>query len=370
MTNDVPAVAINTRRGGLMDQDDGGTTDVVASSTAQSSTNVAQSDEPTHRRTMAPTIERLVLPLMLVAVMFVFTFLPATGDSFLTAANLRTVLSNQAVIGLAALAVVPSIASGYYDLSIGANVGASAMAAAGAARAGWPIPATLAIALLVGLLIGVINGTLVAYVHIDSLIATIGTSTIIGALVLWYSDSSTIIAPFPTFADHRSQLHLARDPQGGLVSGDRGRDRVLPARSHATWALFPGPRQQQGRSATYRPQRATTERRVARNHRTWRRRRRHCDRRPKRKCEPTDGARVHPRCPLGSFPGVDVHTTRPLQRPWHDHRGLLRRGDRQRADTRGSGILGEPSVQRFGTARRRRLVRRRSKRPPMIGAHL
>ena len=149
-----------------------------------------------HKRSMAPALERVVLPLMLIAVIVVFSQLPATADSFLTAANLRTVLSNQAVIGLAALAVIPSIASGYYDLSIGANVGASAMAAAGAARAGWSVPAVIAIALLVGLTIGVVNGALVAYVHIDSLIATIGSSTVVGALVLWYSHSATIIAPF------------------------------------------------------------------------------------------------------------------------------------------------------------------------------
>ena len=149
-----------------------------------------------HKRSIAPALERAVLPLMLLGVIVVFSQLPATADSFMTAANLRTVLSNQAVIGLAALAVIPSIASGYYDLSIGANVGASAMAAAGAARAGWSVPVVIAIALLVGLTIGVINGVLVAYIHIDSLIATIGTSTVVGALVLWYSDSSTIIAPF------------------------------------------------------------------------------------------------------------------------------------------------------------------------------
>jgi ribose transport system permease protein len=149
------------------------------------------------QRALAPTVERIVLPLMLVAVIVVFALLPATADSFLTAANFRTVLSNQAVIGLAALAVIPSIASGYYDLSIGANVGASAMAAAGAARAGWSMPAVIAAAMVVGLIIGIVNGSLVAYLHIDSLITTIGTSTVIGALVLWYSDSATIIAPFP-----------------------------------------------------------------------------------------------------------------------------------------------------------------------------
>jgi ribose transport system permease protein len=147
---------------------------------------------------VAETAERAVLPLLFVAVVVFFAVLPATSATFLTDANIRTVLVNQAVIAVAALGVIPSIASGQYDLSIGANVGASAMAAAGAARAGWPVPAILAAALAVGLLIGVANGSLVAYLRIDSLIATIGTSTIIGALVSWYSDAATIIAPFPT----------------------------------------------------------------------------------------------------------------------------------------------------------------------------
>jgi ribose transport system permease protein len=137
--------------------------------------------------------ERVVLPVLFAALMVFFAVLPATSASFLTDANLRTVLANQAVIGVAALGVIPSIAAGQYDLSIGANVGASAMAAAGAARAGWSIPEIIA----VGLAIGVVNGSLVAYLNIDSLIATIGTSTVVGALVSWYSNSATIIAPFP-----------------------------------------------------------------------------------------------------------------------------------------------------------------------------
>ena len=141
--------------------------------------------------------ERVVLPVLFAALMVFFALLPATSASFLTDANLRTVLANQAVIGVAALGVIPSIAAGQYDLSIGANVGASAMAAAGAARAGWSVPEIIAVALAVGLAIGIVNGSLVAYLNIDSLIATIGTSTVIGALVSWYSNSATIIAPFP-----------------------------------------------------------------------------------------------------------------------------------------------------------------------------
>ncbi|MDT3446328.1 MULTISPECIES: ABC transporter permease [unclassified Pseudofrankia] len=144
----------------------------------------------------ASAAERLVLPGLLVALIVVFSVLPQTGGSFLTGANLRTLLANQVVIGIAALAVIPSISAGQYDLSIGANIGASAMAAAGAVRAGWPTPAVLAVALLTGLVIGTVNGGLVAYLRINSLIATIGTSTVIGAFVAWYSDSATIAVPF------------------------------------------------------------------------------------------------------------------------------------------------------------------------------
>jgi ribose transport system permease protein len=160
-------------------------------------------DEVTHviaaksQLTVGDVAERLILPLLFLGIIAFFSLLPATTHAFSTGANIRTVLSNQAIVAVAALAVIPSIAAGQYDLSIGANVGASAMAAAGAARAGWSVPAVLAIALTVGLCIGAVNGLLVAYLRIDSLIATIGTATIIGALVSWYSDSSTIIAPFP-----------------------------------------------------------------------------------------------------------------------------------------------------------------------------
>jgi ribose transport system permease protein len=58
------------------------------------------------------------------------------------------------------------------------------------------------VAVAVGLVIGIVNGSLVAYLRIDSLIATIGSSTVIGALVSWYSNSATIIAPFSDSLTH------------------------------------------------------------------------------------------------------------------------------------------------------------------------
>jgi ribose transport system permease protein len=47
-------------------------------------------------------------------------------------------------------------------------------------------------ALAVGLVVGLINGALVVLLDIDSLIATLGTSTFIAGVILWISDSQTI----------------------------------------------------------------------------------------------------------------------------------------------------------------------------------
>ena len=56
----------------------------------------------------------------------------------------------------------------------------------------WSIGAVIAAALVVGLTVGAINGALVVLLDIDSLIATLGTSTFIAGVILWISDSQTI----------------------------------------------------------------------------------------------------------------------------------------------------------------------------------
>ena len=306
-----------------------------------------------------------MLPMMLVAVLVTFALLPATADSFLTAANLRTVLSNQAVIGLAALAVVPSIASGYYDLSIGANVGASAMAAAGAARAGWSMPAVIAVALLVGLTIGVINGSLVAYVHIDSLIATIGTSTVIGALVLWYSDSATIIAPFPrsvTKAVNSTWLGIPKvvwylavvalvvyfildhTPLGRYfqaLGSNKGAARLVglnvPRLSVISLAIT-------GFGAGIAGVVIAIQ---------------------NGSVSPQTGPGYTLVALVCRLPRINVHPAWAVQRPRHRRRRLLRCVDCQRVDVGGRGGVGQPALQRHGTADRGRPVGRCAARSSM-----
>jgi ribose transport system permease protein len=57
---------------------------------------------------------------------------------------------------------------------------------------GWSIGAAVAAALGVGLAVGIVNGALVVLLDIDSLIATLGSSTFVAGVVLWISNSQTI----------------------------------------------------------------------------------------------------------------------------------------------------------------------------------
>jgi ribose/xylose/arabinose/galactoside ABC-type transport system permease subunit len=169
--------------------------------------------QPWHR--VIRTAEGAVLPVLLILVFVLFATLPATAGVFTTSANLRGIAINQAVILLAAIAVVPSISSGLYDLSVGASVGAGAIAAQGAARAALPLGAIVLVALLTCVLIGAVNGVLIAYLKINSLIATLGMSTIIAALVSWYTAGVTLSTPLP-------------EPMVSVVNGDiAGIPRVL-----------------------------------------------------------------------------------------------------------------------------------------------
>jgi ribose transport system permease protein len=57
---------------------------------------------------------------------------------------------------------------------------------------GWSIWAAVVAGLGVGLLVGFVNGALVVLLDIDSLIATLGSSTFIAGVILWISNSQTI----------------------------------------------------------------------------------------------------------------------------------------------------------------------------------
>jgi ribose transport system permease protein len=143
-------------------------------------------------------LERYALPLALLLTIVTFTFLPATSDSFLTTANLKFVLNNQAVPVLVALAVMLPLIVDEFDLSVGAVTGLSSVVAAAAmTRFGVGWGPSIALAVAVGAAVGVVNGLLVARAGIASLVATLGASSIIIGLLAWYTDGESILGTYP-----------------------------------------------------------------------------------------------------------------------------------------------------------------------------
>jgi ribose transport system permease protein len=137
-------------------------------------------------------LEKYGLLVLFLAVVLLFTFSGHTPE-FMGPANVRNVLSNQSVLGIIAIGSVIPLAAGQIDLSVGPAAGLSAIVCAGLmSKSDQPLAVALVGATAVGAAIGLINGLLVARAGINSIIVTLGTTSIIAALVQWYTDGLAV----------------------------------------------------------------------------------------------------------------------------------------------------------------------------------
>jgi ribose transport system permease protein len=153
----------------------------------------AAAPQPSVRRRswVADAFERFALLLVWLATCIVFAIL--RPDTFATTANFTTIFGSQAILVVLTLALLVPLTAGDYDLSVAATMGLSAMTLAILnVNHHWSIGAACLAALGIGLLVGLINGALVVLLDIDSLIATLGSSTFIAGVILWISNSQTI----------------------------------------------------------------------------------------------------------------------------------------------------------------------------------
>jgi ribose transport system permease protein len=122
----------------------------------------------------------------------VFSFLKP--QSFLSWANVSTMLGSQAVLVFLTLALIIPLTAGDFDLSIAATLTLSAMIVAVLnVRLGAGLPAGIVVAIVSGAIIGAVNAAFILYFRIPSLIVTLGTGTFINGVVLWISNSDTIV---------------------------------------------------------------------------------------------------------------------------------------------------------------------------------
>ncbi len=140
-----------------------------------------------------------------VSALYIFALLFAVfslwePSTFLTTQTWRSLVDNQAITGLVAVALVVPLSAGVVDLAIGSEVGIGAIFVAWLlAHHGLPIPVAVVLTLLVGAMIGVVISQLIVRARIGSFIATLGMSSVLLAITNWISGGQQILNLGPSF---------------------------------------------------------------------------------------------------------------------------------------------------------------------------
>lgn len=140
--------------------------------------------------------------LIMVWLLMIALFGYLQPGTFLTWANLSTILGSQAVLVVLTLGLLIPLTANDFDLSVAYTLTFSSMLIAVlnvnlGVGIGWAILAAIA----AGLLIGLVNGLLMTIFRIHSLIVTLGVGTFLHGLTLWMSDSMTISGVSYTLID-------------------------------------------------------------------------------------------------------------------------------------------------------------------------
>jgi ribose transport system permease protein len=133
------------------------------------------------------------MALVVVWLIVITLFSIAMPDTFMTAGNFRTIFGTQSVLAVLALALLPPLVAGDYDLSVASMMGLSSMLIAILnVNYDWPIVFAIGAALAVAIAVGVANGLFIVFLGVESLVVTLGSGTVLAGIVLWISGSATI----------------------------------------------------------------------------------------------------------------------------------------------------------------------------------
>ncbi len=135
--------------------------------------------------------------LIVVTVLIIALFSVLRPDTYFTLLNFETIATNQATTLILALAILLPLIGGEFDLSVAANFGFCQLLVAGLMihqGIGWGL--AIVLTLLVGGAIGLVNGILVIGLSLDSFIATLAMTTILGGMTTWYSGGEIIVGDF------------------------------------------------------------------------------------------------------------------------------------------------------------------------------
>jgi ribose transport system permease protein len=136
--------------------------------------------------------------LVLLALALILLFSLLLPDTFPTILNLRSIISDKAIIVLLSLGVMIPMSAGRIDLTVGYGIVLwHILAISLQTLYGFHWISAVLIVLMLGGIMGVLNGLLVEVAKIDSFIATLGTGTVLYAIALWHTGGRQIVGVLP-----------------------------------------------------------------------------------------------------------------------------------------------------------------------------
>jgi len=147
---------------------------------------------------------------MLPALIVLIVVLSAMTDGLLTSSNLINVLSQSAVVAIAAIGATFVILTGGIDLSTGSVIGASGVAGAWIITSNGNLTAGIAAGLLTGVLIGLVIGFVVARLDVVPFAVTLAALYVVSGCTTLLSHGRTI-APMPV-----GFIRFSIDGPGGI----------------------------------------------------------------------------------------------------------------------------------------------------------
>ncbi|MEP2427183.1 ABC transporter permease [Roseobacter sp.] len=139
-----------------------------------------------------------VYGLVILTAFLIVLFSALLPNTFPTMLNVRSIISDKAIIALLSLGAMIPMAAGRIDLTVGYGIVLwHVLAISLQTVLGLPWPVAVASVLVLGAVTGFLNGWLVEVAKIDSFIATLGTGTVLYALALWHTGGRQMVGLLP-----------------------------------------------------------------------------------------------------------------------------------------------------------------------------
>jgi ribose transport system permease protein len=136
-----------------------------------------------------------MLALFVVELVFFSVLAPGT---FATVVNFNAIATNAAILGLVTMALLVPLIAGEIDASLPAALTVTSLSAASLmANYAWPLLPAVLVAVLLSVAIGLANGFAVVKLKVPSLITTLGSFTILMAVISGLGGGRVIVEGLP-----------------------------------------------------------------------------------------------------------------------------------------------------------------------------